>query len=173
MWEPPFEVQIHNLHVYMLVFMQMQNTWLGESNDFVHLVSREQIIIGGGLLWVLFITLGRKSVTGRECHAHFINTILHFWREKGKPIADSHAPTQHTEPKAKHQQSTSKWVNTNKNPCTHMNTRKYKHGDKKSLMSLACLCWHLLGDTLLFAGQGCSATATEDKDSLHVVFTQP
>lgn len=60
---------------YMLVFMQMQTTWLGESNVSVHSVSREQIIIGGGLLWSLFITVGRESVSDRECYAFFINTI--------------------------------------------------------------------------------------------------
>lgn len=47
------------------VFMQMQTAWCGESNLSVRSGSSERIIIGGGLLWSLFITLITEHVSGR------------------------------------------------------------------------------------------------------------
>lgn len=66
-----------------------------EKNDFsVHSGLKQQIILGGGL----FI---RESVSDRECHASFINTIplSEVSSEHGEPLSASQDSTeqhQHT-----------------------------------------------------------------------------
>lgn len=134
--------------------------WHGKSNFSFHSGSSERIIIGGGLLWSLFI---RESVSDRECHACFINTIPPYLSEEskkqGKAWSDSHASTEvptHTERgKAKRDQlSPLKSVDTNRGNTNMVRKKKEK---KKRLMSEspARSGKHLLGDTLLLAGQGC------------------
>lgn len=119
-----------------------------------------------------------------SCLLHKYNATLPLWSDliAGQPISDSCASTQLIEPKTK-QEQTSRPVDTKTGPCTCKHTRKYKHGGKKKKKVWCQSHGHVCADTswvtrcCLQASASVlvsySTAATEDKDSLHVVFTQP
>lgn len=144
----------------MLVFMQMQN----------NLVWRKQLLCSLRVKWannyrrwpslesVYNFSTGQCQRHKMSCLLHKYNTTLPFWSELRAGRTYKWLPCYH---RSTHTHTETKPNKTNYNQATqikrHVHTSTHENTNMTS-ESAARLGRHLLGDTLLFAGQGCGVS---------------